>query len=411
MINRPISIGLAPNLEFDDVILALRVVMQPWKWRDGNALGEIRKWFASRFATPHVFTFNSGRSAEFTILQALGIGPGDEVLLQAFTCVAVPNSVLWTGAKPVYVDIDEALNIDPVDIEEKITKKTKAIIVQHTFGIPGQMDKLVTLAKKHNLFLIEDCAHSLGATYKEKEVGSFGDAAFFSFGRDKVVSSVFGGVAIVKNAAIAEKFSTSYQKLSYPPVWWICQQLLHPILFSLILPLYQSGIGKIILIIAQKLHLLSFPVYQEEKKGNKPSLFPTRLPNALGELVLHQLAKLERFNAHRQKCAAYFRKHLKNTQMVIPEVPGSIYLRFPIVNKNAEIILQEAKKQGIVLGNWYHEYIAPQGVDMKAVYFDPTTVPHAIAAAQHMVNLPTYPTLSQMQVDKVIALVNTYGNS
>ena len=120
------------------------------------------------------------------------IGEGDEVLVQAFTCVAVPNSVLWAQATPVYADIDATLNIDPIDVEKKITNRTKAIIVQHTFGIPADMDALVALAKKHNILLIEDCAHSLGATYKGKKVGTFGDAAFFSFGRDKVVSSVFG---------------------------------------------------------------------------------------------------------------------------------------------------------------------------------------------------------------------------
>src|SRR5581483_4013141 len=113
---------------------------------------------------------------------------------QAFTCVAVPNSVLWTGAKAIYADIDETGNLDPKDLEKKITKKTKAVIIQHTFGIAANMDAIQKVLKGKKIILIEDCAHALGASYKGKKLGTFGEFAFFSFGRDKVISSVFGGM-------------------------------------------------------------------------------------------------------------------------------------------------------------------------------------------------------------------------
>lgn len=406
--NRPIAIGLAPNLETDDTLYALKLLLTPQHWQRGPALKEVSRWFEARFNTPHVFTFNSGRSAEFALLQALGIGDDDEVLIQAFTCVAVPNSILWTRGRPVYVDIDKTLNIDATDAEKKITKKTRAIIVQHTFGIPAQMDKIIALARKHKLILIEDCAHSLGATYKGQKVGTFGDAAFFSFGRDKVVSSVFGGVAMVKDSAVANKLAKNYQTLSQPSFLWIVQQLLHPILFALILPLYASGLGKLLLVIAQKLHLLSFPVYREEKNGIKPSVFPALLPNALAALAYHQLKKLERFNHIRHEHAAYYREHIRSTKF--PDVAGSIYLRFPIRSDNAAQLLAEGRKRGIILGNWYDECVAPAGVDKKAVCFDGSTVPHALQAAAHVVNLPTYPTLTGQQRDSVVKMINTYAH-
>ncbi len=197
MFRKPITISLSPNTEADDVFLAVKTIIQPLLWKTGKATSDAEQWFRNYFSVEQAVSFNSGRSALLAILKAFGIGEGDEVLVQAFTCVAVPNSVLWAGAKPVFVDIDATLNMDPKDAEKKITKNTKALIVQHTFGVPAQMDKIIALAKKHHLILIEDCAHALGATYKGKKVGTFGDAAFFSFGRDKVVSSVFGGMAII----------------------------------------------------------------------------------------------------------------------------------------------------------------------------------------------------------------------
>lgn len=115
------------------------------------------------------------------------------MILQAYTCVSVSNAIIATGAKPIYVDIDaQTLNINPQLIEKHITQKTKAIIVQHTFGIPADIHAIQSIVKKHQLFFIEDCAHALGAQYKEKMVGSFGDIAVYSFGRDKVISSVNG---------------------------------------------------------------------------------------------------------------------------------------------------------------------------------------------------------------------------
>ncbi|MFH1859640.1 MAG: DegT/DnrJ/EryC1/StrS family aminotransferase [bacterium] len=111
----------------------------------------------------------------------MGIGEGDEVLVEGFTCVVVPNAVIFAGAKPIYVAPDpKTYNMDINQIETKITPKTKAIIAQHTFGLPADMDLILDISRKHNLMVIEDCAPAMGATYKGKKVGTLGDAAFFS---------------------------------------------------------------------------------------------------------------------------------------------------------------------------------------------------------------------------------------
>src|SRR3989344_7854503 len=200
---KPISISLSPNTEADDILLAFKQLVQPWRWNKKKDVELLERAFAKRLGVKHAVAFNSGRSALLAILSALEGDPsfakaseGKEVLLQAFTCNAVPNPVIWAGLKPVYVDCrEDDFNIDPVDLERKVTPRSKVVIVQHTFGLPADMDRIVEICKRRNLILVEACAHALGATYRGKKVGTFGKAAFFSFSRDKVISCVYGGMA------------------------------------------------------------------------------------------------------------------------------------------------------------------------------------------------------------------------
>lgn len=357
-----ISCSLSPNTERDDIFAALRTLCTPWKWKYGRALIEVKKNFPDK-----TIFFNSGRSALLAILKAFDIGAGDEVIVQAFTCVAVPNSVAWSGAKPVFADIDETYNLDPRDVEKKITHRTKAVIVQHTFGMPAQIAKIQTIAKKNKLFIIEDFAHTMSLPIR-------GDAAFYSFGRDKVVSSVWGGAAIINekydmtNAKL--KLKQFQEKVPMPGYFWIFQQLLHPIAFSIILLLYDVTIGKIILVVAQKLHLLSFPVYKEEKVGRKPNDFPAKYPNALAALLVNQLNKLDRYTQQRKEASKVYGR----------EFP---YLRFPLRVENPTQEIAKAKKHGILLGNWYHNVIDPESP------YKPVDCPKADLAAKHIINLPT----------------------
>lgn len=355
-----ISCSLSPNTERDDIFVALKMLFAPWEWKYGRALIELKKYFPQ-----NTVFFNSGRSALLAILKAFAIGAGDEVIIQAFTCVAVPNSVVWAGAKPVFADIDETYNLDPRDVEKKITHRTKAVIVQHTFGMPAQIEKIQIIAKKYKLFVIEDFAHTMSLNMK-------GDGAFYSFGRDKVLSSVWGGAATIssKYKVLSSKLRQYEEKLSMPGNFWIFQQLLHPIAFSIILLLYDVVIGKILLFAAQKLNLLSFPVYKEEKVGGKPNDFPAKYPNALAALLVNQLNKLGRYTEQRKEASKVYGR----------EFP---YLRFPLRVENPKQTIAKAKKHGILLGNWYHNVIDPEGP------YEPIDCPSAQEAAAHIINLPT----------------------
>ncbi len=306
------------------------------------------------------------------------------------------------------------MNISIESLERNITPYTKAIIVQHTFGVPADIISIKKIAQKHNLIVIEDCAHSLGATYQGKKIGNYGDFSFFSFGRDKVISSVFGGLAIVNNnnKSFGQKLEEFSQGLSFPSHSFVLQQLMHPLAFSIILPLYNLGIGKLILIILQKIHLLSFPVLNIEKKALRPKFIPQKYPNALAGILLGQLNKLEKYNEHRKEIANYYRTNLFSMKNInLPyDVKGAIYLRYNILTPKANKILSAAKKQRIILGNWYRNIIDPAGVDFPSIHFQPKLYPVAQKFAQQSLNLPTYPRITYQDADKIINLINKYAS-
>lgn len=398
-----IAIAISPNTENDDVVLSLRLLLRPWRWFRGTSTQKVKEWFRRRYETPYAITANSGRSALFLLLKAFDIGPGDEVIVQAFTCVAVPNSVLWVGAKPIYVDIDDTYNIDIKKLEARISKNTKAIVVQHTFGIPANMEALQRIAEKKHIRIIEDCAHSLGGTLKGRLLGSFGDASFFSFGRDKIISSVFGGAACIskKNVDAGEKLLHLEEDLPKASHSWVFQQLFHPIFFACILPIYATKIGKAMVVLFQKMRMLSFPVYQEEKRGHQPADFPAKYPECLAKLILNQLDKLDRFSNERAavvgKYLAVFPESRKQIENSLP------LLRFPLQVSDTHQIIHDARRFGIYLGNWYQSAIDPVGVEFGAIGYTLGSCPEAESVSKKTINLPTR--ISASAADRIITLI------
>lgn len=406
---RPIAISLSPNTEADDFLLALKILLAPWKWKDSASVRELEKQFAKLFG-PEYFAIavNSGRSAQYLILKALEVGRGDEVAIQAFTCVSVPNSVIWNRARPLYIDVDETINISPDDLERKITRETKAVIVQHTFGIPSKIDAIKSIAKNNEIYFIEDCAHSLGAKYKGKMVGSYGDISFFSFGRDKIISSVFGGMILTKDKDLFNKIAKLRDDLAEPSRIWILQQLLHPILFKIILPVYNFNVGKLLLVVLQKLSILSKAIYEKEKYTKRPSIFPAKMPGGLAILALNQLRKLKRYNEKRVNIANYYLNKLSKLKLdVIIGAEGSIYLRFPVIINKPNTLYLYARKNKILLGDWYKDIISPLK-ECRIAMYEKGSCPEAEKYAAKVINLPTYPTMSKKDVDEVVDLIKKW---
>ncbi|MEX2145320.1 MAG: aminotransferase class V-fold PLP-dependent enzyme [Candidatus Spechtbacterales bacterium] len=402
-----IHISLSPNVQKDDVFAAISRLVMFWKWNENKYTEKLKKRFAEYFGRENTYLTNSGRSALYLFLKSLGLQEEDEIIIQAFTCNAVANPIIWAGAKPVYADINNSYNIDPAKLEEKITPNTKAVIIQNTFGIPANINEILAIARQNDLLVIEDCAHSLGATYRGRAIGTFGDVAFFSFGRDKVISSVYGGVLVVNNPDLNEKVADEYAQIKTPSAFWAFQQLFHVPATYLALLTYKS-VGKYILWALQKLKLLSLAVTHEERNGDMPRYFPARLPEPLAYLVLRQFNKLEKMNRHRKELAKIYENALKdNSDFKIVENydEGAVFLRYPVQHRNAESIIKKAKDKGIILGNWYREIIAPVGTDTDKMNYKAGSCPNAEGFANDVINLPTNIRTSARDAKKIVGFL------
>ena len=418
---KPISISLSPNVEKDDVKLALNLIIRPWLWKEGKAISELENQFKKYLGVKYAVSFNSGRSAFYAILEALkreaALASGSDVLIQAFTCNAVPNPILWAGMEPAYVDCDtDSFNMDVNSLKNKIAENSeaRALVVQHTFGLPANMDEIMQIAQQNNLIVIEDCAHALGAKYKNQNVGTFGRAAFFSFSRDKAIYSVYGGMAATNDDRMGQALRQAQGKMGMPSPFWIFQQLLHPVLLHfMILPIYNFlDLGKVFLVLAQVLHILSKAVHWKEKQGEKPDYFPKALPNALSLMALNQLSKIEKFNARRAKISQLYFEKLNGSKFVLPEQYSDrqgIFLRFPVKHPKAHEIIYEAwHKQNILLGDWYTTPIAPFDTNLKKMHYEQGSCPNAEVLSKMTLNLPTHINISPKDAERIITFLKQW---
>lgn len=411
---------MSPNVEKDDVCLALSLIIRPWLWKKGRAIAELEERFRRYLGVKYAVSFNSGRSAFYAILRALGGKEGDKVLLQAFTCNAAINPVLWAKMTPVYVDCNKnTYNIDIDDLKDKIAGNpgVKILMVQHTFGNPANMDEVMPIMRQNDLILIEDCAHALGAEWDGKKVGTFGKAGFFSFSRDKVISSVYGGVAVTNDPSLAEKLRLAQDKFGMPSNLWVFQQLLHPILLHfIILPVYNFlDLGKIFLVFSQWFHVLSKAVHWKEKRGLRPDYFPRALPNALAVLALNQFKKLQKFHEHRKTLFDFYNSNLKDAGFALlqpePKAKPS-YLRYTIKHKSAHDIIYEAwHKQNILLGDWYTTVIAPFDTKLEKMQYEKGICPNAELLAKRTLNLPTHINISTKDAKRIINFLRKWTNN
>ncbi|MCX7930017.1 MAG: DegT/DnrJ/EryC1/StrS aminotransferase family protein [Chlorobi bacterium] len=177
-----------------------------WISSKGPYIAAFEERFAEFVGIRHAISVCNGTVALHTALAALGIGPGDEVIVPTLTYIAPVNTIVYCGATPVFVDSDpHTWQLDPDDVYRRIGPRTKAILAVHLYGHPAEMNALVTLAREHGLFLIEDCAEAFGATYEGKHVGTFGDIATFSFYGNKTITTGEGGMVVTDDDMLAER--------------------------------------------------------------------------------------------------------------------------------------------------------------------------------------------------------------
>lgn len=170
-----------------------------------SKVAELEEAFAAKKGVQYAQAVTSGTAALVCALQGLGVGPGDEVIVPAYTWIASATAVLAVGAIPIMAEVDDTLLLDPVDFEAKITPYTKAVIVVHMRGAPADMDRLLPIAQKHGVKVIEDCAQADGATYQGREVGAIGDVGAYSLQFNKIITAGEGGMVTTNDKAVWQR--------------------------------------------------------------------------------------------------------------------------------------------------------------------------------------------------------------
>lgn len=349
-----------------------------------------------------IISFYNARSALHHWLKLFWIWKGDEVIIQAYTCVSVPNSIIQTWAKPIYVDIDYSLNIDVNKLEDKISKSTKAIVIQHTFGCPANINQIQNICKKHNIFLIEDCAHSLWAEYQWKKVWTFWDFAIFSSGRDKVISTVNWWFLVINNQEYFNNIKKIESELINIPTKLILKNLFYLIISYLSYKLYDFlTIWKALILFCKKLNLIPEILSCNEKKCQNTTFF-YRYPNALAYIAIKEIEKIDKYNKKRIEITKSYNKIIDNSSK------NSIYLRYIFLTDKPKELTKRFKQEKILLWDWYSQVIAPENTDYKNAWYQIWSCPIAEKIASQTLNLPCHPNLSDKDLNRVVEVLKKY---
>lgn len=400
---------LGGTTTWGDCLLGLRYLASPRELVRGPAIAAYEAAFADEIGVRFAFSFSSGRVGLYGLLRGLGIGEGDEVLLQVPTHIVVANAIRYAGATPAYADCRlDTYTLDLEQAERRITPRTRVLLLQHTFGIPVDMDAALTLARRHGLVVIEDCVHSLGARYAGRPAGSFGTAAFFSTEETKTISSTMGGMVVTDDAQVADRLQAFQARCAWPAASLTARYVLKLVLYHL---LSQPRIHRRSRPLYERLgrrHGLPRPTSAAETRGLKPPNFEQRLSNAQAALALRQLRRLEPNLEHRRATARAYSAALSPTPA--PSSPARAepaFVRYPVwVEDRAATIRAVAPHS--VLGTWFTSVLEESASPAAGAYL-PGSCPRAELAANHLVNLPTHLRVRSRDVEAIASAMRTVG--
>jgi perosamine synthetase len=367
---------------------------------DGPAVEQYEAALARAAGADAAISFAAGRVGLFGILRALGIGAGDEVIVPVPTHVVVTNAVKYTGATPVYADcrLDD-FNIDPEAAGELIGPRTRAMLVQHTFGIPADMERLLELSRTRGVPLIEDCVHALGATWRGQPVGGIGDAGFFSTEETKIISTTMGGAATTSDARLARQLRAFQRECPLPARSLTARRLAklavyhvltEPRLHVATRPVYELFGGR---------NPLPVPTSAEELVGERPAHYEERFSAGQATVGLSQLARLPENLAHRRRIVAAYAAALAPLGFTAPVVPDDsepAWVRYPVrVADRAAAV--RALRRHTVPGTWFTS-VQEEAVRPTINGYAAGSCPRAETAARELINLPTHPRVGDEDV-------------
>lgn len=332
----------------------------------GGIVSDFEKEFAAYLGTDHCIATTSGTTALEVALRALGIGKGDTVVTTPFSFIASTNAIVYTGATPVFADIDpKTFLINPDSIEKKLAEhpEAKALLIVHLFGLCCDMDRIMEIVRSHGLILIEDCAQAHGAQWNGKKAGTFGNAGCFSFYPTKNMTTSEGGAVVTNDPETARK----------------ARLLIN--------------------------HGMEIRYHHDEIGYNY------RMTNICGAIGRCQLKKLEGFNESRRAHAAYLSSHISNPLISVPFEPEKarhVYHQYTV--KVAEGLrdrfVQHLQENGVGFGIFY-----PLSIPEQKCYAEMgfrTDWPVTDTVKQQVVSLPVHPGLTDEEVAEVARIVNSF---
>lgn len=355
-------IPIARPMIGDEEKRAVLEVLESGMLAQGARVEAFEDAFAEMCGARHAVATSSGTTALHVALLAHGIGPGHEVITTPFTFIASANSILYVGARPVFVDIEpSSFNLDPDLVERAITPQTRAILPVHLFGLPCDMTSLTEIADRRGLTTIEDACQAHGAEYHGRRVGSFSTACF-SLYPTKNITSAEGGMITTSDDAVAERCRLMRQ------------------------------------------HGMRRRYYHDEIGYN------FRMTDVHAAIGLEQLHKLDRFNAARAANAAFYDRHLCGVTLpVTPDGYHHVYHQYTIrvPDGRRDSLADYLHQEGIGTGIYY-----PVPIHQQTYYTEKLGyrlhLPQAERAAREVLSLPVHPSLSRGDLETIVAAVNTY---
>lgn len=341
-----------------------------------------------------IFLYWKGRIALYAFLKSLNLNAGDEVIVPAFTCVVVPNAIIYAGLKPVYVDISsKTYNIDISLVEKAITNRTKVVLVQNTFGLSSNIEVLCLIAKKYNLITIEDCTHGFGGFYNGKPNGSFCDAAFYSTQWNKPFSTGIGGFLVVNKKELLT--GVKYlNKFKINPSFVERSILLSLLLFKNYL--INNYTYWFMVKLFRSLSNKNLVVGSNQGKELNSTVLPKNYFKGISSFQIRtgikSIKSINDLNLLRKKNAKDYTLFLKSNNKIFveeSEFNNHLFLKYPLIVKDRQKFFEKAKKYNIILGDWFLSPLHPVQTDLSPWYFYRAHFPVADAISSQIVNLPT----------------------
>ncbi len=340
-----------------------------------------------------VTLFWKGRVGLYAILNALNISELDEVILPAFTCVVVPNAIIYKKAIPVYADINvKTYNIDVSIVEKKITSMTKLIIAQNTFGLSSDIDALQKLADRHNIHLIEDCTHGFAGTYKSKQNGTIAGASFFSSQWNKTFSTGIGGFVVANDESLIAPLNEFEKSMESPSL--IERRILHTqINIKNNLPefAYWSAVKTY-----RKLNSIQLVPGSSSNDELASPIMPDGYLKGMSEIQakkgINEIEKIESNLNHRKKIAKWYDDaivKMGGTKLFLPNFAEHTIIKYPLLVKDRTTFMNLAIKNQIPLNDWFLSPIHPITNGFEKWNYHYGDHPNAEFISSHIVNLLT----------------------